>query len=65
MKTAIPWLLLTVALAYRLTWGRPDADGLRRRLALAHRETAEWRAEAIQWKQLAVLLDGPLFKETE
>lgn len=65
MKTAIPWALLALATLYRFTWGRPDPDGLRRRLNLAHRETREWRAEAIQWKQLAVLLDGPSFKETE
>lgn len=55
----VPWLALAAYILYRHTWGRDEVDALRRRLAIAHRETNDWRAEAWQWKELAVSLDNP------
>ncbi|MFD9893357.1 hypothetical protein ACFWY9_28770 [Amycolatopsis sp. NPDC059027] len=53
MKTAIPWVLLGALILYRRTWGAKtadDVDDLRRRLSVAHRETADWQNEARHWR---------------
>lgn len=53
MKAAIPWALLGALVLYRHTWGSKTADevdALRRRLALAHRQTQDYQQEARYWR---------------
>jgi hypothetical protein len=56
MKAAVPWVLLGALVLYRRTWGAKtaeDVDDLRRRLAVAHRETKDWQGEARMWRARA------------
>lgn len=57
MKASVPWVLLGALVLYRRTWGAKtpeEVDALRRRLALAHRETREWQDEARMWRALCL-----------
>lgn len=53
---ALPWLALAAYITYRHTWGTDEVDALKRRLAVAHRESNDYLNEARYWRSKAMQL---------